>query len=826
GVGGVDTLQLEYQILDSLNQVINRAGDRVDFEFTGRFGSLQPSYDLNDSEGKVRTTFYTGEVVESVKVRAQVPNSDVVSVEKTIFVRPGSPYPGNARLIVSMPEDTLPKVNFATKYSRNEQVGKVKIQVKDRNDNPVPGEKIEFETNAGEIRATVFTDVNGFGSAIWYGGPNVPVDGNAVIKVIWKKGTTSVVLDSSIVTYSGVALIAGGPEQTDTLIAGSGKSYSYFVRDANRNPLAEGTQIQVSKYDEAASSIILTGDTSITMTDTRDTNLTRFTFDILDTNTTVLTPRKLGIKIKVTGPNGNALDTARSTVKGYVPTSDRIKFVVLMKSQPRIYVSGVNRTDTDTLVYELQDSSGARMPTPGLTVSFDFQGQQGEFDPQYAETDINGRVQTIFRSGEKAETVKVFAQLGRIISVKQDVVVLAGPPAQAFFNVDVVRPGSDESKVNFPGMFSSTRKIGEARMTVGDKHGNPVLNNTRVTLTTTAGLLQSTGLTLNGKVSVDWLGGPEFPSNGLAHIVATTTDYNNQLIGDSLDVVYSGQAVVNSNLTNGYVFRQGIDSSFTFTVSDSIGNPLAEGSTISVALTGAGSSSILLSGDVNKTMADVSNTSYTQFTVNLQDTNTTIVGDRTLRFEISVAGPNGTVTKRITTTLEGIIPPPVPRVAGIRLESMSSPVLTVKDGGGTETSLLTYQILDSLGNPIRQDGIQLVLSGTGVPFIFTPETTTTNTSGQAQTLFHSDTVAGIVQVVAKTVSGSARSTPTNIVIVGGKPAQKYFTFIMTRPGMTGEKVNYPGAMPWDQLIGEAQVQVGDRFGNPVPEGTPISFTTN
>ncbi|MBI3195059.1 MAG: Ig-like domain-containing protein, partial [Ignavibacteriae bacterium] len=826
GVGGVDTLQLEYQILDSLNQVINRTGERVDFEFTGRFGEFSPSYDETDNDGKVQTTFHTGEVVESVKVRALVPNSDVVSVEKTIFIRPGSPHPGNARLIVSMPNDTIPKVNFAAKYSRNEQVGKVKIQIKDENDNPVPGEKIEFETNAGEIRATVFTDVNGFGSAIWYGGPNVPVDGNAVIKVVWKKGTTSVVLDSSIVTYSGAALIAGGPEQTDTLIAGSGKSYSYFVRDANGNPLAEGTQISVSKYDEAASSILLTGDTSMTMTDTRDTNLTKFTFDILDTNTTILTPRKLGIKIKVTGPNGNALDTSRSTVKGYVPTSDRIKFVVLMKSQPRIYVSGVNRTDTDTLLYELQDSSGARMPTPGLTVAFDFQGQQGEFTPQYAETDINGRVQTIFRSGEKAETVKVFAQLGRIISSKQDIVVLPGPPAQSFFGFNAVRSGGTDSKVNFPGMFSSNNKIGELQVSLGDTHGNPVINNTRVTFLTNAGFVQSSGFTQNGRVLVNWLGGEPFPSNGIANLVAATTDQNNQQMSKNLSLVYSGQAVVTSSLNNGFVFRQGIDSSFTYSVADSNGNPLAEGTTINVSATGTGANSVLVSGDVNVTMSDVSNPAYTQFNINLQDTNTTFVGDRTLRFEISVAGPNGSVIKRVTTTLQGIIPPPVPRVAGIRLESVSVPVLTVKDGGGTETSLLTYQILDSLGNPIRKEGIQLVMSGTGIPFLFTPETTTTNASGQAQTLFHSDTVAGIVQVIARTVSGFVQSSPSKIVIVGGKPSQQFFTFLLTRPNATGEKVNYPGAMPLIQKIGEAQVQAGDRYGNPVPAGTPIYFTTN
>jgi len=150
----------------------------------------------------------------------------------------------------------------------------------------------------------------------------------------------------------------------------------------------------------------------------------------------------------------------------------------------------------------------------------------------------------------------------------------------------------------------------------------------------------------------------------------------------------------------------------------------------------------------------------------------------------------------------------------------------VKNGGGTETSLLTFGIIDSVGNSLALAGIPIVFTHQGVSGSFSADTVLTNSSGRVQVLFQSDTAAGVVQIVAQTSNGSIQSSPVTLVIVGGRPSQSYFTFFITKPGAQTKKVNFPGALPLVQQVGTATVQLGDRYGNIVPSGTTVYFSTN
>ncbi len=826
GLGQLDSVLLTYQLRDSLGQFINRSGEFVTFEVVDGSGNFNPAIAYTDENGQVQTTYRTGIYIDTVTFKAVV--NEIPSAQKIVFVRPGPPSRTNARLIVGSLVDTSAKVNFAQQYSNSKQIAHLLIKVMDKYGNAVKeATPIEFIVNAGTIIGSSFTNAEGYAFGQWFGGSIVPNDEVAIIKAMWTSGIQSVLLDSVSVTYSGIPVISGGLTPDIILPSGIDRDYSFRISDAQGNPLAESTKITVTKLGSAANTVILSGDTALYMIDTRDTAQTRFSFHITDTNKTIVTDRGLGIKINVSGPNGKKELVVFDTLKGAIPPPSNAKFVALVDiTLTRLSVSGTGGIDRTSLTYELQDSAGAPVRAKDVTVLFDYNGQQGGFDPPSAVTDQNGRVTTEFSTGTIAETVKVFASMGRVVSSKQDIFVLAGPPSRAYFNLSVTKTNDTLPKVNFPGRFNSSKKIGEVRLSLGDRYGNPVANNTKVAFSSSGGYVQDTAFSKNGSIKIDWFGGQPYPTIGTAHIVASTKGQGGVAIGDSLDIVYSGQATVSGGFVDGTTFRQGIDSTIDFTVADALGSPLAEGATVTVTSSGAALGTLQISGDLNSTFTDVDNVEATQFRLNIRDVNTSITEDRAFQIEIRVAGPNGTVTKRMNAILKGVVLPPPPRVAGIRLESISSSVLTVKAGGGTETSLFTYQILDSIGNPILREGIRLALTGTGVSYQFSPETTTTNSLGQAQALFQSDTVAGIVQVIAKSVTGFAQSTPYKVVIVGGKPSQQYFTFLLTRPSATQEKVNYPGAMPLIQKIGEAHVQAGDRYGNPVPEGTPIYFTTN
>jgi hypothetical protein len=142
--------------------------------------------------------------------------------------------------------------------------------------------------------------------------------------------------------------------------------------------------------------------------------------------------------------------------------------------------------------------------------------------------------------------------------------------------------------------------------------------------------------------------------------------------------------------------------------------------------------------------------------------------------------------------------------------------------------LLTYQLTDSLGNALAKSGVSMffTVQPGAVWGSFTPDTITTGANGQAQTLFHSGTKAGVASVFASLTGGSITSSATNIVIAGGLPAPNNFTLLLERPSSNLANVNFPGAVANVQTIGTATVQVGDQYGNPVPAGTYVYFSSN
>jgi hypothetical protein len=829
GVGGQQTTQLMFEIQDSTGKAIQKSGIDVQFTLASLSASISPQHDTTDAIGQIRVTVSSGTSAETLQVRAIA--NGIYSPIQQIIVQAGPPDQAFFGLQLTG-LDGKKKTNFPGGFGVKEAVGFAQVQVKDIYGNIVKiGTAIKFTKNAGSMAAFSFTDKNGIAQATWLGGVPYPANGNAYVTASALDNSNNVIAyDSVNVMYSGQAVINEALPANYVFRHGIDTTITYTVKDANGNPLSAGSTIQITAAGDGASSLVLLGNVDITMPDTRDTNATKFSFRVRDTNTTNTNTRPVSITIAVAGPNGTALLTNTGTLAG-APPAVVAGLGILAVNPTTINVKDGGGTETTLLTFEIRDQLDHPIQRQGVNVLFTSQGVPGSFTPASASTDSMGRVSTLFHSDSIAGVVRIVGTINGtgITSTSQKLLIVGGKPAQNYFTFILTRPQSGSMKQNFPGEMPIVQKIGEAQVQVGDKYGNPVPAGTPIYFKTTAGVIQGSAETdQNGYAKVDWFGGNPRPAGDSAIVTASTLGANSQNVFINTVVTYSGPALVIGGLPANYVLKSGIDTTISYTVSDANGNPLAEGSTIQVMASDLGASSILLMGDVNVTMPDTRSKAMTLFSVRLRDTNTVLQTQRSVSFSIQVNGPNGFASQLVNASLKGITPPPIvyPTVAGLSPVIVSAGQLNVANSGGIENSLLSFELRDSLNNPIHKPGVRVDFSANGVGGSFNPAFAMTDSTGRAQTIFYSGVSAGIVEVKATALSGTISSGLLKIVIVGGKPNQKYFTVVIIRPGQNSASVNYPGALPIVQKIGQVQVQMGDRYGNPVPQGTPVYFTTN
>ncbi len=139
--------------------------------------------------------------------------------------------------------------------------------------------------------------------------------------------------------------------------------------------------------------------------------------------------------------------------------------------------------------------------------------------------------------------------------------------------------------------------------------------------------------------------------------------------------------------------------------------------------------------------------------------------------------------------------------------------------GGLETSILGFEVRDSLGLPIdAQHAVTLTFSSVSGPNggeYISPPAVTTNSGGQAFTTFNSGIRSGVVQIVA-TASVAGRtiiSSPVRVIINAGFPDQAHFT-------VAANRFNFPalGIMGRRDAM---SVLVGDVYSNPVVQNTAV-----
>ena len=162
----------------------------------------------------------------------------------------------------------------------------------------------------------------------------------------------------------------------------------------------------------------------------------------------------------------------------------------------------------------------------------------------------------------------------------------------------------------------------------------------------------------------------------------------------------------------------------------------------------------------------------------------------------------------------------------IALISLSNNQISVNGVGGTESSIIIWEVRDSLGFPIdidHSDTVFFQLIGTPVSggAYVSPAWAKTNVAGRVATTINSGTVSGVLQFIATLRRESdgfvVTSTPVVITVNAGLPDQAHFTI--------GPRQFNFAAYDWLGRTNDIYVQVGDRYSNPVRISTAVYFNT-
>lgn len=150
----------------------------------------------------------------------------------------------------------------------------------------------------------------------------------------------------------------------------------------------------------------------------------------------------------------------------------------------------------------------------------------------------------------------------------------------------------------------------------------------------------------------------------------------------------------------------------------------------------------------------------------------------------------------------------------------ASPEKICLAGSGCEvSSVVSFRLKDQYNNPVSGREVAFSLD---IPNVATlsPTTYKTNDQGLAQVSVTAKTIPSPVRVRADVTldNGTKLSTVSNVLAINaGLPTQRAFSF-------SAAAFN-PDGWSRDGVESEIRVQLTDRFANPVPDGTSISFVS-
>ncbi len=161
--------------------------------------------------------------------------------------------------------------------------------------------------------------------------------------------------------------------------------------------------------------------------------------------------------------------------------------------------------------------------------------------------------------------------------------------------------------------------------------------------------------------------------------------------------------------------------------------------------------------------------------------------------------------------------------ASISFDSATTTNIALKGTGGfgrQESSTLMFHVFDNAGGAVAGTKVEFVFSDSNTVttvggLTLLPPSAVSDVDGKVTTVVSAGTIPTSVRIVART---GAITTLSNILVVStGVPDQKHFSLSTGTGNCEGLDV--------DQACSYITATLGDHFGNPVPDGTAVNFTT-
>lgn len=511
------------------------------------------------------------------------------------------------------------------------------------------------------------------------------------------------------------------------------------------------------------------------------------------------------------------LTSAQDSVVTNRPSARPGVIAFVSSTLPTISIRGAGSNDATNLTFEVRDSLGIPVDaTNKATVNFLLVAAPDNavsLNKTSAVTNSLGQVVVQLSSGQRSgiaqvqafATVKKASDTTQVDTIRSPIVsvtVAGGNPVLSSFTI-----GSE--KVNVPGLVKFNQSVAITAM-VGDTFRNPVQPGTFVYFTTTGGIIEPDGKTTdNGTVSVSLRTGLPLPPGGVATITAqvgtpgaavtgksgderrvdekvmvkairkgrqeTRTAKSAaapQLFTKTVNVLFTGAPRVTSNDSVFVVPTLGTRQ-IAFTVADENGNPMSQGTSIKVTGVGFDTTGAVLSGDIEKTLPDTYDRSFTQYTVSVADKRTkNLSSNIPISITVEVTGENGNVKKTFSGLLSSAISSNG-SVGSIALVDPDPDSIRVAGAGTPNSVQIQAQVLTANGQPSPNIPVNfaIVRSVDGGEYL-SNTLSVTDAGGVASTILNSGVKAGLVQVqaVVKRDSLAVGSEPKNVYIRTGQLA--------------------------------------------------------
>jgi hypothetical protein len=138
--------------------------------------------------------------------------------------------------------------------------------------------------------------------------------------------------------------------------------------------------------------------------------------------------------------------------------------------------------------------------------------------------------------------------------------------------------------------------------------------------------------------------------------------------------------------------------------------------------------------------------------------------------------------------------------------------------GISETSTVSFRVVDSTGGPVAGAEVDFTLSTTVGGIDWSPQSgVISGADGRVQTVVTSGTVATSVRVTATVVATGISTQSSQLVVTTGVPDQDSTSLAVSCNNIEG--------LVLDGTDVDVTVRMSDRFNNPVPDGTAVTLTT-